>query len=434
MVQTELINIKKIEPNEGQIPDLPENPRTIKQGDLNKLMKSIKEYPEMMDLRECLVYPWEGKYVVIGGNMRLRACRELGLKEIPCKIIPEETTVDRLKAYTIKDNTTQGEWDWDAILNCWEDLPLIEWGLAIPEMYEKEKVEAVEDDFEIPEVILTDIKPGDRFEFQGNGIRHHLLCGDSTSPDDVILLMVGAKADCVFTDPPYNVNYSGRGKETSNKILGDHQSEEDFINFLTKVFENYKMVAKESAPFYICHSSSSQILFEQAMKKINLLVKNQIIWNKTVASMGWGDYRWKHEPIFYATFGKKAVNFFGDRSQYTVWNEKWDIIKMEKHLKRIATKQEKGGSSVWTISRESKYAHPTQKPIELISIALKNSSKAQDNVVDLFGGSGSTMVCAHQMRRNCYICEMDPRYVQVMVDRMRALDPLLDIYKNGEKY
>lgn len=409
------------------------NPRIIKTKQFDTLVKSIKDNPDYFEARPLILSDRTGEFVILAGNQRYEAARVVGLKSVPTFLI-QGLTEAREKEIVVRDNISNGEWDYDALANFWDDLPLEDWGLEIPELMDKDKVEAVEDDFEIPAVILTDIVLGDRFEFVGPGVHHHIRCGDATNPEDVLLLMAGQKGDCVFTDPPYNVNYSGRGKETSNKIMNDHMSVEAFVDFLTKVFENYKLIVKESAPFYICHSSSSQIIFEQAMNKINLIVKNQIIWNKTIASMGWGDYRWKHEPLFYATFGKKAVNFFGDRSQYTVWNEKWDIIKMEKYLKRLATKQEKGGSSVWTISRESKYQHPTQKPVELISIALKNSSKAQDNVVDLFSGSASTMVTGHQMRRNVYALELDPRYVQVCVDRMRALDPLIDIFKNGVRY
>lgn len=433
-MKIELLSIKELSFNTGQIPGLPQNPRLIKDQKFWALVKSLQEDPEMLALRELIVYPFNNEYVVIGGNMRLKAMQHLKFSNTPCKILDEDTPIEKLKAYTIKDNLAYGEMDWDIINNEWDIDELMAWGMDIPEAIESEKHQAVEDDFEIPDVIITDIKQGDRFEFQGQGIRHHLLCGDATDPETVASLMAGAKADMVFTDPPYNVNYSGRGKETSNKILNDKMSEGDFLEFLTKVFQSYKLIVKESAPFYICHSSSSQTLFEAAMRSIDLQVKNQIIWNKTVASMGWGDYRWKHEPIFYASFGKKAVSFYGDRSQYTVWNESWDIVRMEKYLKRMATKFEKGGSTIWAITRESKYQHPTQKPVELISIAIKNSSKAQDNVVDLFGGAGSTMVTAHQMRRNTYTLELDPKYVQVMVDRMRALDPLLDIFKNGEPY
>lgn len=430
------IKLTDLEFNTGQIPGLPANPRVIKDAKFWKLVKSIEDDPEMLQLREIIAFPHENRYVVIGGNMRLKALQYLKYQTAPCKVLPPDVPVEKLKAYVIKDNVAYGEMDWDAIANEWEVDLLEGWGVDIPDMMEAKKPTAKEDDYDAPEldIVQTDITIGDRFDFVGDGVRHSILCGDATIPDTVLHLMGGLKADMVFTDPPYNVDYSGRGKETSNKILNDKMSEIQFMEFLTLVFESYKIITKPSCPFYVCHSSSSQITFEQAMRKIDLIVKNQIIWNKTIASMGWGDYRWKHEPIFYATFNKKAVNFFGDRKQYTVWNESWDIIRMEKYLKRIAERQEKGGSSVWTISREREYKHPTQKPIELISLAMQNSSKVGDVVVDLFGGSASTMVTGHQLKRNTYLLELDPRYVHITVDRMRTLDPTLMITKNGEPY
>lgn len=168
------------------------------------------------------------------------------------------------------------------------------------------------------------------------------------------------------------------------------------------------------------------------MNTTDLIVKNQIIWNKTVASMGWGDYRWKHEPIFYATYGKKDVNFYGDRREYTVWDESWDIKKIEKNLKRIAEKQDKGGSTVWTLSRDSNYQHPTQKPIELLTIALKNSSKEEDIVLDLFLGSGSTLIASEKTGRICYGMELDPKYVDVIVQRYVDYVDEPIVKKNGK--
>ena len=165
----------------------------------------------------------------------------------------------------------------------------------------------------------------------------------------------------------------------------------------------------------------------------DLMVKNQIIWNKAVASMGWGDYRWKHEPIFYATYGKKSVQFYGDRKEYTVWDESWDIKKIEKNLKRIAQKHDKGGSSVWKISRDTNYKHPTQKPIELLTIALTNSSKAEDIVLDLFLGSGSTIIACEKTNRVCYGMELDPKYADVIVQRYVDYVKNNEIIKNGEK-
>lgn len=247
--------------------------------------------------------------------------------------------------------------------------------------------------------------------------KHRLLCGDATQIANGKLIMGDARADMVFTDAPYNVDYHGRGKETSGGMLNDNLSPQEFEAMLTKGFRTYKEATKVSAPFYVCHASSSQAIFERAMMSIGLQVKNQIIWNKLVASMGWGDYRWKHEPLFYATFGKKKVEFYGDRTEYTVWNESWNAKRAERAIKAIAVKQEKGQSTVWTIGREGNYKHPTQKPVELIENALFNSSKRDDIVLDFFAGAGSTMIAAEKSGRICYAMELDPIYCDVTVKR-----------------
>ena len=133
--------------------------------------------------------------------------------------------------------------------------------------------------------------------------------------------------------------------------------------------------------------------------------------------MGWGDYRWKHEPLFYASFENKSSQFYGDRSQYTVWDEKWDVEKLKKNVQKMCEKLEKGGSTVWKIGRDSNYVHPTQKPIELIEIAIRNSSKVEDIILDLFGGSGSTLIAAEKTDRIAYLMELDPRYADVIIAR-----------------
>ena len=183
------------------------------------------------------------------------------------------------------------------------------------------------------------------------------------------------------------------------------------------VFTSYKIAVKTSAPFYVCHAFATQRDFEDSMEKVGLHIRNQIIWNKTLAVMGWGDYRWKHETIFYAAFENSKSKFYGDRSQYTVINESWDDKKIIENIKKICEKQEKGGSTVWTLGKDVDSVHPTQKPIELIEIALRNSSKEQDLIVDFFGGSGSTLIGCEKMNRVCFSMELDPKYVDVIIRR-----------------
>jgi len=348
---------------------------------------------------------------IIVGHGRYEASKLLGLKDVPVEIV--NLTKEQANTYRLADNKlNESDWDMDLVI---EVLKGLSESMIDLTGFDKDLIiEPDEKDDEVPDVPKeAKAKLGETYQLG----KHRIMCGDSTKMEDVEKLMDGKKADMVFTDPPYNVNYSGKGKETSNTIENDSMSEEAFNEFLLKTFESYKSAVKISAPFYVCHSSSSQIIFEQAMKKTDLIVKNQIIWNKTVASMGWGDYRWKHEPIFYATYGKKDVQFYGDRSEYTVWNESWDIKKIEKRLKAIAQKQEKGGSTVWTLSRDTNYKHPTQKPIELLSMALFNSSKAEDIILDLFLGSGSTLIASEKTNRICYGMEIDPKYIDVIIQR-----------------
>lgn len=196
----QLLKISDLLFNNGQIDGLPKNPRFIKDDKFKKLVKSIEENPEMLELRELLVYPYNDKYVVIGGNMRLRALKELGYKEVPCKVIPETASVEQLKAYTIKDNNGFGEWDFDLLANEWDFSELEDWGVDLQNMdLESDEKEIIED--EVPKEVELKSKQGDIWQLG----RHRLMCGDSTSIDDVEKLMDGAKADMVFTDPPYGM-------------------------------------------------------------------------------------------------------------------------------------------------------------------------------------------------------------------------------------
>lgn len=371
------------------------NPRTISEEQFKLLKRSIKDFPEMLELRPIIL---DKNNTVIAGNMRLKALRELKYQEVEV-IKAEDLSQTQIKEFIIKDNISYGDWNWDMLANEWNLEELKQWGMDISG-YENE-ISIDEDDFKIPEFIETDIKPGDLFEIGP----HRLLCGDSINLDHVKKLMNGNKAAIVWTDPPYNVSYKGRGEKTSNNILNDNMSMEDFEVFLRYVFQVYKVITKPNTPFYICHASSSQAAFEQAMAMAGLEIKNQIIWSKNNASIGWGDYNWKHEPIFYASYGKKKVPFYGGRSETTVW----------------------------TVKKEMDYQHPTQKPLELIAIALRNSSSKNDIVTDLFGGSGSTMVTCEKMKRICYCMELDPKHCQGIVDRMIALNPDQPVLRNGKK-
>lgn len=213
------------------------------------------------------------------------------------------------------------------------------------------------------------------------------------------------------------MNYKGEGKNTSNTILNDHMSEDDFRTFLTNAFRVMAEVSTPNAPAYVCYASKTHREFEDALNANGFIVRNQIIWVKAVASMGWGDYRWKHEPILYCARKGASAEFFGDRSQYTEWKEELSDLELLTRMKKFLEKDDNGGSTVWRLKRDSKYDHPTQKPLALIKIALRNSSKRGSVVLDSFGGSGSTLIACEDYQRRCYTMELDPKYVDVIVKR-----------------
>ena len=247
------------------------------------------------------------------------------------------------------------------------------------------------------------------------------MCGNAAKANDVDKLMNGNQADMVFTDPPYNVNYSGRGKETSNTIQNDNMSEEDFRETLSQWFCGYKSIIKKTGALYVCYSSSHHREFEDALNINGFIVRSQIIWVKTQASMGWGDYRWKHEPILYCKQGKNSLDFYGDRSQYTVWNDEPTDEQILKSAKKLIEKDESGQSTVWRMSRDSNYKHPTQKPVELVSNGIRNNSMRGQIVADFFGGGGTTLIASEKLSRKCYMMEIDPKYIDVIIKRWEVL-------------
>lgn len=359
----EKISISKIRKN-------PDNPRIIRDDNFKKLVKSLKDFPEMMELRPVVV---NREMIILGGNMRYEAAKVAGWKDIPVTIA--ELTPEQEREFIIKDNVSGGEWDFDLLANEWNAEELKDWGVDLPDMF-GENVEAKEDDYEIPNEIETDIIPGDLFEIG----RHRLLCGDSTDSDAVAKLMNGEKADMVFTDPPYGLGgYGGRNKMN---LKNDDANDEVIALFY-------------SLPIYLeareCYLwGNAKNLF----KHIKTEPRDVIVWRKNNFGLGRG-YRGQYELCFY--YGE----FNGS------------------------------DSDVWDVDKDTKYEHPTQKPIALCVRAIKNSNPK--NIVDIFMGSGGTMVAAEQLNIRCYGMEIDPKYCQVVIDRMKKLNPEIEIKKNGVK-
>lgn len=428
MTQQKNINIKDLEVNRGQIAGLPKNPRFIRDERFEALKKSIEDAPEMLALRELLVYPHEGKYVVIGGNMRLRACTDIGYKEIPCKVLDENTPVAKLREYSIKDNEAFGQNDWDILADEWDTDELSEWGVELPTDFgategEDEPAEVVEDNFdEENEEIETRCKKGDIWSL-GN---HRLMCGDSTSEKDVDKLMNGEVADMVFTDPPYGVSYVGinnpNGKEWK-MIENDDLRGDSLYQFLEHAFMNIAKHLKGGGAFYIWFASSNHIQFETAIINAGLRVKQELIWDKGMV-LGHSDYHWAYEPCLYGCHKDTNSTWYGDRSQKTFLSmNRTDIRNMSKESMEKMLLAMHEGRSVWRISRDNvqEYVHPTQKPVTLAGRGITNSSAPYNIVLDLFGGSGSTMMAAEQLDRKCYTMEFDPHYCDVIIARWEKL-------------
>ena len=390
-MQTTLKKIHEIKPN-------PNNPRVIKDDKFTKLVKSIKSFPKMLEIRPIVV---NRDMIVLGGNMRLKACIDAGIKEIQV-IIADDLTDDQQREFIIKDNVGYGEWDWELIAKEWNQESLSEWGLDIPDFAFK-SLDAEEDEFDVPDGgIETDIVLGDLFE-----IGHHkLLCGDSTQTDTFKALFGEHLADLVVTDPPYNVAYEGK---TKNKLTidNDKQTDGDFYKFLYDFYTALGSYTKVGGAWYVWHADSEGANFRKAMSDSGIMVKQCLIWVKNSMVMGRQDYQWKHEPCLYGWKEGAAHGWYSDRKQTTILN----------------------------FDRPQRNAeHPTMKPIPLFAYQIGNSSKQGDIVADGFGGSGTTMVACHQMNRKAYLVEFDPKYCQVIVDRMLKLDPSINILKNGKKY
>ena len=342
-------------------------------------------------------------------------------------MIPEETTVEQLQAYTIKDNSGFGEWDFDMLSHDW-DLQLLEdCAIDMPEIEDGspvlEEKDAEEDDFdEESDQIQTICKQGDLWRLG----EHRLLCGDSTKSECLEILSGGVKIDLWLTDPPYNVAYEG-GTKDKLKIANDNMSSSAFYHFLLDAFQNSYNIMKPGAAFYIWFASREHINFERALNDANLQVRQEIIWNKSALVLGRQDYQWKHEPCLYG-WKEGASHYFVDNRTLTTVQEdgvSLDVNKMSKdELKQTLKEILKSGIPTSVIDEDKPTRngeHPTMKPLKLIGRLIKNSSRVGEVVLDTFGGSGSTMMAAEQLGRKCFMIEYDPHYCDVIIARWEKL-------------
>ncbi len=391
-METIKVKIGDITPNKT-------NPRFIKDDKFKKLVESIKKFPQMLEIRPIVV---DENNVILGGNMRFAAANKAGLKEVFITKA-ENLTEEQKKEFIVKDNVGFGEWDWDMLANEWETEKLSEWGLEMPFFDEIETLEAEEDDFDskTPEVPITVL--GDLYEIG----EHRLLCGDSTDSDQVSKLMNGDLADMVFTDPPYGVSYTGgHNKKQRKGIENDELQGEELSSLFEDSINTACIFSKDTAPFYIWYAGGKSKETYIGLSKTQIDVRAVICWYKVKSGSGafMSQYIPNYEPCIYGHKHGKSIQWFGPTDEKTVWEFKKD---------------------------NTNNFHPTQKPIDVVERALKNSSKKGQLIYDAFAGSGSTMVGSHQLKRKAFVMELDPKYCDVIVKRMIKLDDKLSVKRNG---
>ena len=386
-----------------------ENPRTIKKGDYDRLKKQILE----LGFYKPLVATSDGNggWVVVGGNMRLRALKEIGAAEVELTIVDAPTDELKLK-YTLSDNDRAGAWDDQALAELAYrtkdkigDLEMFKVDLTAPVNVGRvldafgPSQDPEEDQVPRPEPKAV-TKPGDVFALG----RHRVICGDATRQEDYDRLFQGKKADLIFTDPPYNVAYQGTKYAP---ILNDDLSEDGFIAFVEAWMERFRKNLKQGGVFYICSGYSSYPPFLYAIKKTGMTFAGPIVWVKNNTSLGWNDYRHKHEMVL------KGTNK-GRQAQPILYG--WNGGRHYFFESRFE-------ADVWEMNRRASTTmlHPTQKPLALVQRAIKNSSRPGELVLDPFGGSGSTLIAAERESRAARILELDPVYVDVMIRRFAAL-------------
>ena len=477
----------------GTIKNNPNNPRVIKDDKFKKLVQSIKDLPEMAEVRPVVV---NTDMVVLGGNMRLKAMREAGWKDVPIHVVDWDE--DKQRQFIIKDNVSGGEWDWEMLANEWDTEELQEWGLDLPDFENGKELEAEEDDYEMPDELKTDIVLGDLFEIGP----HRLLCGDSTDSDAVAKLMDGQKADMAHNDPPYGMKKENEG------VLNDNLNYSDLLNFNREWIAVQFMQLKENGSWY-CWGIDEPLMdiYSNILKPYigqqKATFRNLLTWDKGQGqgqnSDGFRMYPIADEKCLFIMCGVQGFSNNAD-NYFQGWDSIVNYLESErnkagltiKDCKRLAGHSEKSGchwfdksqwmmptketylswqnhcngkafnreyeevkreyystrayfnnthdnmNNVWHFARHSKDGseggHATPKPIPLCERAIKSSCPSDGLVLDAFLGSGSTMVAAHQLNRKCYGMELDPKYCQVIVDRMLKLDPTLEVKRNGLPY
>lgn len=369
---------------------------------------------------------WGKDNLIIEGHGRLEAIKQLDYKEVECIRLDHLTDEER-RAYTLAHNKLTMNTDFDLeMLNVELDdilnIDMQDFGFEL----EKEPDEVVEDDFEIELPDEPKAKLGDIYQL-GN---HRLMCGDSTLEEDVEKLTEGKEMDLCLTDPPYNVNYGDKaemledydkGHRNVDKILNDNMSDSSFYQFLFDFYKQMLRVLRKGGAYYIFHSDSEGYNFRKALRDNDNSIRQTIIWVKNCLVLGRQDYQWKHEPILYGWKDGGTHYFTSNRTNETVIEDRININKMTKEEMKKILKEIYSDKTETTILHEDKPTrndvHPTMKPLKLCGRLVNNSTEEEQYVIDFFGGSGSTMMACEQLNRVCYTMELDPKYIDVIINR-----------------
>lgn len=367
------IPIKSLKRNTGQIPGVPKNPRIIKDNNFKKLKDSIVQDPEMLELREIIVYKQGDDYIIIGGNMRFEALKALNFEKAKCKVITGETTADQLKRIILKDNSAYGEWDFDELANEWEEALIRACAIDIPVFDEPKLKDEVEDDnFDVEKALEetkeTICKRGDVWQLGA----HRLMCGDSTNAADVALLMDGTKADMCFTDPPYGIGIDGQKESKCANPKHNRKAHE---------FRGWDNTRPDKSVFdYILSLNIPSVIFG-----------GNYFADMLPATRGW----------IYWSKGQDGLTMSDGELAWT---------NVDKPLRCVTVNRANLGKTV----------HPTQKPLKVVEFCLDYAGEGEV-VLDLFGGSGSTLIACEQLNRTCYMMELDPHYCDVIIARWEKL-------------
>ena len=496
-MKTIRLAIKDLEQNTGQIPGLPANPRQWTKTEVEKIAKSLRETPELFEARPIIVAQHGSKYVILGGNLRYEGCKHNKDKDAPCYVIPDGTSIDKMKEIVIKDNGSFGDWDYDVLANLWDDLPLADWGVpAWDDQAKKDTTDAQEDDFdEKKQEIQARCKLGDIWKLGD----HRLMCGDATDHLNYDLLLRGEKIDLVFTDPPY-----GMGKE-SEGVKNDNLYEDELLEFNKRWIPKTISSLSETGSWY-CWGIDEPLMdiyshiLMPLIRKREIKFRNLLTWDKGHAegqmsedfrmyapadekclfvmkgSKGFFSYKefkipfhkelcdkfsqhglsiedaakifvrfqgtsdneasrlnsaishLRHVSMFNFPQKKYWVAWFGNDDGWEDYRERYEAAKKAWREKfNYFDNTHDNMNSVWHFDRTSKEerelcgGHATPKPLALCGRAIKTSSRIGESILDVFGGSGSTLIAAEQLNRRCYMMELDPHYCDVIISRWEKL-------------